>query len=55
MSKRIQLNQFLNRTWPFLIIILATLLLAEIQLSNGQLVINIDTIFHYNRFYDAEE
>lgn len=53
--KKIDWQKWLENSWPFLIIFLATYLLSAIQLRNGGIILDIDTLFHYNRFFDASE
>lgn len=40
---------------PYLVIALAIYLLSIIQLHNHRTIIDIDTMFHYNRFYDVSQ
>lgn len=53
--KNINWQDCLKKCWPFIVILLMTYLLAAIQLRNGGTILDIDTIFHYNRFFDASE
>ena len=45
----------LEKLWPYFVIMLATYLLMKVQLDNHKVVLDIDTLFHYNRFYDIAE
>jgi len=40
---------------PYLVIALAIYLLSVVQLYNHRTIIDIDTMFHYNRFYDISQ
>lgn len=53
--KKINWQKCFEIAWPYLIIIAAIFLLAEIQISNRQVILDIDTMFHYNRFNDIAE
>lgn len=53
--KNIDWKKWLNASWPYLVIIAAVYLLAEIQISNRGMILDIDTMFHYNRFNDIAE
>lgn len=53
--KKIDWQKWLDVSWPYLVIIAATFLLAEIQISNNKVILDIDTMFHYNRFNDIAE
>lgn len=43
---------FFNWLAPYLVIALSIYILTVIQLANHRTIIDIDTMFHYNRFYD---
>ena len=45
-------KEWFHVIWPYLIIIIATYLMIQGQLNTGGFVLNIDTWFHYDRFYD---
>lgn len=47
-----KMKDWFQISWPYLIIIIATYLMIQGQLSNRSFVLNIDTWFHYDRFYD---
>ncbi|TSO26041.1 hypothetical protein [Lactobacillus sp. LL6] len=49
------LQNWLEKLWPYFAILIAIYLLMKIQLSNHRVVLDIDTMFHYNRFYDIVE
>lgn len=53
--KNIDWKKWLDASWPYLVIIAVTYLLAEIQISNRGMILDIDTMFHYNRFNDIAE
>lgn len=53
--KKINWRKWLESSWPYLAIIAAVWLLAEIQISNRGVILDIDTMFHYNRFNDIAE
>lgn len=50
-------KKFVIAVAPYLVIIFAIYLLTSIQLSAGNknMIVDIDTMFHYNRFYDAAQ
>lgn len=50
MNKKIK--EWFQVSWPYLMIIIATYLMIQSQLNTKGFVLNIDTWFHYDRFYD---
>lgn len=53
--KKVDWRNWLEKSWPYLVIIAATYLLLELQLNNRAVILDIDTLFHYNRFNDLAE
>ncbi|QNQ83334.1 hypothetical protein FP435_02225 [Lactobacillus sp. PV037] len=50
-----KLKEKFQDDWPYLVIIIATYLMIQGQLNTRGFVLNIDTWFHYNRFYDISK
>lgn len=46
-------NNLIEEIWPYLVIIVLTTIIEWPQIKQGRIILGDDTLFHYNRFYDA--
>lgn len=53
--KKIDWNHWIKEALPYLVIVTVAFLFFDIQYANKGTILDIDTLFHYNRFYDASE